>query len=332
MIWDKHVDKIQKSTDNSVPPETITNWVLTGDLANVEVNASEVSSWLDNLKEIRVSEPVASNKSSQILPEQSLHLKVVRGDKALYEISTQKIGNEWLIWSNDKPKEIYKASSYVLEGIFAHNDKLLKLPKPKIEGEASGLAWANNGSAFDLQKIVATWSLKSNGEQPKVKEDELKKVLDELKDLSAIDVLPKFKGKVAQSLTISANTTVVIEDLGKTELKDAHVVLIGDQVLALTSSSYDKLFPATNKLLDIPKPVAKNEDLTAFDNGVVKAEFKDKTWQLQDGRHLRTEAVDAWINSLNSLVESTYVPAMPSFTSKVHMSAKLAGADFQCLG
>jgi hypothetical protein len=322
IILDKEVNTIETSTDGSTPPETVTTWKLSGDLS-FETNTSEIKSWLDQIDDITVSEPVAAHTSSQFTAANSFGISVSRGDENLYDLSLCKVNNNWYIWKKDHPKEIYQISSYNVENMFGKNDKILSLPSTKIEGELSDIHWDD----VSLQQKNGTWVLAGTAPVPEISRNKVSDVQSVLTELKPLDIIAKMDSSAQplRKMTTSTNQTTTIVDYGEVQLKGSHVVKVGDQILVLSSEDTDKLFPDIKDVLKVTSPIEKLEDLAGFQNGHTALSFTNDTWTLKDGRKAKESSVESWLDAWNSIFESEYSPKKQTFKPELILKAEVKG-------
>ena len=322
VILSKEVNTIETSTDGSTPPQTVTTWKLSGDLS-FETNSSEIKTWLDQIDDISVSEPVAAHTSSQFIPANTFGISVSRGDESLYQLSLCKVENNWYVWKKDLPKEIYQISSYNVENIFGKNDKILSLPEVKMEGEAKELQWGDVALKLDGD----VWALTGTTPTPEVDHDKAKEVASALATIKPLDVLPKLdpSAQSLRTLVASGNNKLTIVDYGETHLRKAHVIKVGDKVLVVSSDDTEKLFPENKDLLKITTPIEKLEDLSSLENSHTALSFADDTWTLKDGRKAKESSVKSWHDAWNSVFESTYTPQKQDFKTALTIKAEIKG-------
>lgn len=322
IVLSKTSQTIEKSTDGSVPPETITTWSANGSSLELQVEQTSISSWLDDLDSIDISEPVPSHKRSQFTAEHQYQLKVKRGDAALYELGFSKVDNDWYAWKLDQDKEIYKISSFNVEKILSHNDTLFSLQDFSISGNVSSLSWGDH----QFLKEGDQWQLKGLDPKPEVKQETLNTLSETLKKIEALDLYPSTsewlkKRKPKKTLTLKADQNNSIESLGEGPFESAQLLNLNGQFLSVPSVTFDKLFPESSDVINIPKAVESLDELSTLAWGDLALEKKEETWAFSDGTELKKGALDSWIDSLNMIYESQYLPQ--ETLSAKNMSIKL---------
>lgn len=308
---EKSVQKIEKSTDGSKPAEEVITWNASGDLPTTQLDSSKVNDLLDDLKEVKVNEPVAAKLKSSFT-DNGYGVKVSRGENNIYELKAHQIGTDWYIYNLAKEEEIYKISSFRLEDIFSKNSDLFKLSGLKVADNVNQITLKDNGQMTQLTLKGSEWSISGKAPTPKIKKDKVEALIKLTNSLGALDYhvtkLPKALSKTTEIKT--ENKTISIVDHGTVPMKSGKVIKISGQKTAysIKEADYNSIFPKVSEVLDFKSPsenVAALKALAYKDFTLTKSEAG---WQFSNADPVNEAMVDALWTSYEAVFESHYQP------------------------
>ncbi|MBF0199271.1 MAG: DUF4340 domain-containing protein [Planctomycetes bacterium] len=327
--------EIEKTTDPSATPKEITSWLASGDQPEgYALDSEKMSQLLDQLDEIRVSEPVKSSQAEAFKEGQFYGVKVSRGEESLYDIKIQQVGENWYVYQTDKPQEVYQISSYNVENVFGKSDDLFALAKTEVLSDLAELSYKSDKLDLSFKLEADKWSFAGKAPQPELKEDALNKVKDALKELKLMDFHPNYKGEQSGPELIVSDKNgkkVSIQKVGEVPLSDGIVLKIQGKsgVFSLSQSDFDTLFPPQSDLLALETGWKSEEDLTLLSFKDFELSKKDDKWAFKDGSAVKKDAVTSWVSALEALCASKYLASGKDFVVKT--TAKVKGKEGDAL-
>lgn len=325
---DKTVSQIQQSTDGSKPPKDVIKWSVSGDIPPKALDTTKIKDFLDDLDEIKVSEPVKSDVAKSF-GKNKYTLKVNNGGNAIYEVQANKVGDDWYILDTSKPKEVYKISSFRLEDIFAKNNDLFGLDDIKISDNISQITVKDVDWSYQLLKKGDTWNLKGAAPLPKVNSSALKNLTSQFKSLNAQDYLIKdLPARTGKEVIAKAGDKIYkFHDLGEFPIQSGKIIQMEGQKVAysLSASNHNNFFPKLSKMVDFKAPSASSDDLKAIKYSDFELKRVDNAWQFANGDPVEGSAVSSLWTSYEAIFDSTYLTNGKLETSKV--SLKIIHSD-----
>lgn len=320
---DKSVSQIQQSTDGSKPPKDVIKWSASGDTPPTALDTNKINDFLDDLDEIKVSEPV-KNDIAKSFGKNKYTLKVSKADGPIYEVEANNVGNDWYLHDTSKKDEIYKISSFRLEDIFAKNNELFALKNIKVADNLSQITVKDVDWNYQLVKKDGEWNLKGAAPLPKINSSNLEKLTSLLKGFEAQDYLaknlPPQTGK--QVIVKAGDKSHTVLDLGEFPIKSGKLIQIGGQNVAysLSGSDHGNLFPKLSKIVDFKAPSSSSDDLKSIKYSDFELKRVENAWQFANGDPAEGSAVKALWTSYESIFDSSYLANGKLEASKVSLN------------
>ncbi len=323
----KKVETIKKSTEENAPVETLISWSVEGDHPEGLAPKQDQNIFMGRLEEVLIAKPASAEQLAKVEnTTPAYQLKVHTNSGLAYALDCIDVDGEWLIWDAAKPADKFVAQKWNLENLFSGAEDIYELGKRVIpQNDIRELNWK---SGLKLHKKDADWALAASGVQPPVKKDEIKKVLDALKEMSCLDFyvdVPLAMEKRQLMLMVGEGDQtrgIPLLDLGKHPLVDSHMIHFGDTntTWAIKTSDVNKLFPAFSSLLDLgPAPAFADLERAEFaDFSIIK---KDDQWDFAVGEgEVDASELESWFSGIEAVRASVYVPEADSFKAEMQFS------------
>lgn len=317
----KGIEKIEKSTDGSIPPEEKTVWSVAGDLpVNPVIKQDQMNSLLGNLEKIEVSEPVAAKVREQFKDGKVYRVDVLRGDTSLYAIKVVALNKKWYVSLKGSSDQIFEMSSYEVENVFAITKDIFNLGKVASFDNLTQVRWTGNES-LQLSKSDGEWSIEGTSPKPELDGDKLKDFVKALKESEFLDYqlnnVVETQGAMLR-LKTSSGKEIVIEEVGSIPLESCKLIKIGHQknYFAIAEGVFDRIFLKQKDILNLDVTPSSSSDISTLDMSGFQLNQKDGDWTFDNGEKVDGGQIDTWFTSYESVFESPYTLTSKSFKAE----------------
>lgn len=299
--------------------KSIEQWKAEGDLMEgLRFMPSKMDSWLSDLKEISVQEPVASTLRKDFPSQADHQITVKNGDDVLYSLKAQNIDDDWYLWHSSGKTTLFKASKYVVEEIFHKNTSLFNLDPFDITlgGNLLNVSWSKSIPKFKASE--GKWAVDGTAPQPDVDETLFEDLQSTVGRIEVSNFFPGLKRESLNRLVVKGEEgTVVLDDLGPSPFSNTHLVLYKDIAYSIPKASHTKLFPEANKLLKQEASFEGISEIKTITLPNFKLEKRGKgKWFLGDDV-AKTGSISDWLNTFKLTLKSPYNPSGEVITDPV---------------